>query len=88
VVGISIARERSDVALFDALLGFIAGSASAFEQYQARLAMERIAAKLTSAQRKQLRRVLDNPRQRPDHLDPDNDRRRISDRILAHVHAA
>jgi hypothetical protein len=87
IVGVTIAREQSDAAYFDALLGLIADSASAFEQYQALLAMERLVGKLTPEQRVQLKKALDEQRQRPDRLGRDNDRRRISDRLLAHLGA-
>jgi len=60
LLGVAVSRERKRKELFLPLVAMISHSTSAFEQYQALLAVEGIARKLAEAEQSQLGRLQDN----------------------------
>jgi hypothetical protein len=82
ILGVTFAREQSDPVYFGGVLKQIDSPHSAFEQYQALLAAERMVPRLSTEEHSRLRQALDRQRRTGGYLHKKNDRRAISDRIL------
>jgi hypothetical protein len=90
LLGITYLRHTPQVAMYDDLVNIVSGSRSAFEQYQALLAMERIARRMQDKLQQQqlievLKKQLDFNPGLKQWLEPGSDRASIAERILSRM---